>query len=286
MPGFHLFHIKVHRMRTFQYDLTVPMVPLPKTPQGVLKELILDRPCSEPRRGVVWRIGNVQELDDLGGVYFRLGRTTRKKHWVYEGGEFVDRELEDAPYTHVVMDIQMEVCAIAKQPVLAPKPEGISKQFMRLLSDAAKKKNFPVTFEVDDIKDPNTFVKHVREAYRVRRFGFNFSPPNPWDDGDDWIGPMERWASAINGESGKAEVSGEDLDRDVIAAVSHVVAAAGKDAWAKLQIEEGVKLETKKLKDNPAVVSVEDVSDTKGKRALLDLVRSEYMRIREPDDQS
>jgi len=127
MLNFQLFRIKVYPSK--QKDLFIKS----KTPSEILKETILTLPEAELRKGTIWHIGNITTIDN-NGLYFRIGKTTKSKIEIYQKGNFADEEFETAPYTHVILDVPLELCAIAQKTKLAPKTSGIAKRLNRLLN--------------------------------------------------------------------------------------------------------------------------------------------------------
>ena len=117
MLEFQMFRIKVYPSP--QSLLFEP----PKTPPEIIEDVILSLPSVELRKGMIWHIGNISTLEE-GGLYFRIGRTTKSTLEIYENGNFEEQEFETAPYTHMVLDIRLELCAIAKKSKLSPKTTG------------------------------------------------------------------------------------------------------------------------------------------------------------------
>ena len=116
MINFHLFRIMVYPSKQ------IDMFEKEKTPSQILRETIQSFPSVELRKGKIWHIGNVTPIDDIG-IYFRVGRTSKYKIEVYQDGNFIDEEFDAAPYTHTLLDIELEICAIAEKPKLSPKPK-------------------------------------------------------------------------------------------------------------------------------------------------------------------
>ena len=81
MLEFQMFRIKVYPSP--QGFLFEP----PKTPSEILKDVILSLPSAELRKGMIWHIGNLSPIKE-GGLYFRIGRTTKSTLEIYENGNF------------------------------------------------------------------------------------------------------------------------------------------------------------------------------------------------------
>lgn len=79
-----------------------------KKPPEVLRSVLLSKPSKELRKGHVWHIGNVNELDEES-IYFALGRTTTSIVERYDnvGQNFLEEDFETSPYTHAILDLSL-----------------------------------------------------------------------------------------------------------------------------------------------------------------------------------
>ncbi len=258
---------------------------MPKTPSEILKDTIISLPSAELRKGMIWHIGNITDIDDIG-LYFRVGRTTRSKIAVYEDGNFADEEFETAPYTHAILDVQLEVCAIARNSKLSPKATGIANQFIRLLNESKHARHIEAKFEINAINDPEDFVSYLRQAFNISKFWITFSRPNAFDVNEDFNKPMEKLLNESNGEKGKTELLGSNLKSDGLEDLARSAASTGNEAAAWLQIEKDYPKVKKHLKGNPIIISQEDLTDDEQRSDLLQRIRSLYKRIRGTNDTS
>jgi hypothetical protein len=247
----------------------------------ILRETIASLPTGEFRVGLTWHLGNLTELD-RNGVYFRLGRTSTSMIEIFDPvkAAFIDQEFESAPYTHVVLDFELEVCAIARKPRLSPTTIGIARRFARLLTGSDKARDIRASFEIDDIKDPEDFISHLKEAYSISKFWVQFSRPNAFDADEDFVRPFQRMLEAADGEKGKAEVKGENLNSETLEAVTRSAAATGDDAAAWIKPSEDARKIRKQLRGSVVNVAQEDVADQEQRRSLLDRMRDLYRKIR------
>ncbi|HLE87481.1 MAG TPA: hypothetical protein VI727_07430 [Candidatus Brocadiaceae bacterium] len=276
MLAFQLFRIKVYPSPQLH------LMEKTKSPSEILKETIDTLPYAELRKGMIWHIGNVSPIDE-NGLYFRVGRTTKSKIEVYQDGNFVDEEFETAPYTHLILDISLEVCAIAGKSKLSPKTTGIANQFIRLLNESNYAHTKKVTFEIDEINDPEDFVSHLKRAYAISKFWVTFSKPNPFDVNEDFYKPMEKLLKASDGAKGKTELGGSNLKSDSLEDLARTAASTGNEAGAWLQPEQERPKVKKLLKGNPVGVSQEDVADEGQRKNLLQGVRDLYRKVRGRD---
>ena len=275
MLNFQLFRIKVHPSQPRDLFKTE------KTRPEMLRETIASLPAGEFRAGLTWHVGNVIPIDHAG-LYFRFGRTSTSTLEIYDQkmGSFVDQEFETAPYTHIVVDIEMELSAIARKPRLSPTTSGIARQLMRLLNESKKAVEFEATFEIDDIKDPEDFISHLKRAYSISKFSVFFSRLNAFDANKDFVKPLQGLLEASNGEKGKAELKGKALKSEILEAVARSAAATGDDATALIRPDMEAAPVMKRLRGSAAVISQEGVADKKEQRQLLERVRTLYRKIR------
>ena len=151
MIDFQLFRITVYPSKQ------INMFEGQKSPSEILKETVLTLPSAELRKGIIWHIGNISSIKD-DGLYFRVGRTSKSTIAVYQDGNFADEEFETAPYTHVILDVPLELCAIARNTKLSPKTTGIANQFIRLLNGSDYAHLVQANFEIGEINGPEDFV--------------------------------------------------------------------------------------------------------------------------------
>lgn len=274
MLEFQLFRIKVYPLQGILFEQ-------PKSPFEILKQVIISLPFAEFRRGMVWHIGNVCGIEQ-DGLYLRLGRTTKSTIEIYQDGNFTEQDFEMAPYTHVIVDIPLEVCAIAKKTKLSRTTTGTANCLIRLLntSERARQLGADAKFEISEINDPTDFVSHLHESFAISKFWVTFSRRNAWDTNKDFNKPMERLLDAMKGEKGKSEFQGTKLKPDTLEHLARSAASTGNDATAWLQLQSRGPKVKKSLRGNPVVVSEEDVSSPEQRRSMLQRIREKYHNIR------
>ena len=271
MPEFQLFRIKVYennQLHLFE-DLTRPQILLTLLEQG---------PAAELRRGITWHVGKIHRLDDTA-IYFRLGKTTRSTVEVFREGDFVETEFESAPYTHIFLDRELGVTAIARKTRLAPRPQGIARQLERLLNETPWLKERGHRIEIGALKDPEEFIQYLRSAYSVRRFSVTFTPPNPLDIDDDITRPFQEWLSSTKAIKGKAEIDGPELDAEKLASVARSAAATGNEASARLSLEKEARPVTKHLSGGPVTIGQDELGAEEEKVTFLARIRAVFRRV-------
>lgn len=273
MLDFQLFRIKVYlpKMKPFFSDNL--------TSSGFLKEAILKKPSAELRKDFIWHIGNVSPVEN-SGLYFRIGKTTKVKMEIFQNGNFVDEEFENAPYTHVVLDYNIEVAAIAKKTKLSNYPIGIAKQLVKLLNGTEFAAKNYIKFDISEINDPSDFIHYLQTSINITKFWVTFTRPNAFDI-NDFIKPLQGALNEVNGQKGKAILQGENLDSQPLEEIARSAAATGDDAAALLQRHEGEAYEQKYLRKNAATFQYGDIVEKEDKVGVLEIIRKKYSDIRE-----
>ena len=274
MPEFQLFRLKVYPPKQ------ALLFNSESDREIILVRTITSAPSAALRRGSIWHLGNVTRVDDHG-LYFRVGRTARSTLGLYQDGRFEDAEFETAPYTHAVVDVNLEVLAVAKKAQLGPNAASIADRVERLLNEARSELTSGVRFKIDEISDPESLVTYIREAYTVSEFWLTVTQPNPFDENEDFVKPMQKALTASNGQRAKAEIRGTDLNREVLEELARSAASAGNDAGATLvpATPEGRKMR-KRLRGNSVNVQEEELQSEDSRRDLLQRVRDAYNRVR------
>ncbi len=249
----------------------------------IIKQAIESKP-----EGFLWgkatgHIGDIEVLDN-SGFYFRFGRTTKATLEQYHDGHFEDAEFETTPYTHVLLDVKLEVIAIAKKIRLAQTVVGIANQLSRLLNSSDMLTQLGARIEILQLQDPEDFIKYVSEAYNISRFSMTISPPNPWDANKDFIKPAQQALDQVNGEKGKVEIRGQNLKAEPLAEFARSAASTGDDASVKLKTSQEAKPITKHLRGRAVTIAEDELGDLVQKRSLLDRLREAYKRIRGSTD--
>lgn len=249
------------------------------TPKEVLISAVLQKPSAELRTGYHWHIGNIQLFDDTRG-YFAIGRTTVSSIEKFDeaSGNFIEEETEESPYTHCVFDSSIGFIGIAKKPNLSQTTKGIANRLEELLSltDGVTENN--ITVEVRPIPDPDGFLKAITEAYKVYSYTATFRGPNPFDADEHFQKPLAVYLSAANGDKGKATITGDDLNREVLTEVTRSTAATGNEASARVQKNKKQKPITVNLRGDP-IKRRYDEKKHHPEFVLIDLT-NQYMKVR------
>lgn len=274
---FRVKFIKPSQQRLF--DETAKLTPL-----ELFLQVIDERPSAEIREGYVWHIGNIERFSKTSG-YFAAGRTTNATVAKFDEttGDFLEEAIETSPYTHCVYEARIGLLGIAKKTVLAPTPLGIASKIQFLFSTANVIQGTGITVEVLPVANPEDFVAAISSAWQVMKFTAHFRGPNPLDADEFFQKPLSVYLNLANGQQGKAEIKGTDLNREIITEVTRSTAATGNKASARIKRTKKAKAQTISLKDDGVKRRYDEVEHD-AKQVIAELMEA-YHQVR-ADDQT
>lgn len=227
-----------------------------------------------------WHLGDITRLDDHG-FYFRFGREREMPDVGYEGGRFVEKPPRiTVPYTHVVIDSDLEVIAIASESDLAAKARTAANLIKRSLQTSQTASNYGLTLSIKPIFDPSELVELIGFATVARRFRVDLARPNAFDVNKDFVQPCQLAVEFLEGDRGRADVSGKSLNRAKLQEVTRSAASTGSKPSVWLRMPNEKRAKKRGLVGNPVVVSKELPSDSAGWLGVLKSVRAAYDRVR------
>lgn len=249
------------------------------TPSEIFIGAVDERPSAELRKGYRWHVGNVHYFSDRTG-YFAIGRTTNSTVEKFDesSGNFLEEELEKSPYTHCVFNATIGFIGIAKKASLSPSSKGIAARIEELFAKTQSVLNCGVKVEVQPIPDPDGFIKSIAEAYRVFSFTATFRGPNPFDADEHFQRPLAVYLASAQGEKGKAQIQGEDLNRQVLQSVTRSTAATGNEASARIIRARAQKPITINLRGDPIKRKYDEA--THSPVIVLEDLNSIYEKVR------
>lgn len=270
---YNLFRVKFIRPRQTSFlhkDLS---------PRDVLLVAIDERPSMELVEGYTWHIGNVQHFSDYTG-YFAVGRTTKSTIEMFdeESGDFVEELIESSPYTHCVFNAEIGFLGIAQKRNLARTANGIAGKVERLFARTDVVVENDLSVEIPPIPDPSGFLLAILESNQVLRFTATFKGPNPFDADAYFQKPLSVYCREANAIKGKATIDGEDLNREVLEAVTRSTAATGNEASATVVRKKLDRPQTIHLKGD-AIKRNYDESEHDPEQVVEDL-NAVYDRVR------
>lgn len=213
-----------------------------KSAIDVLTASFLARPTSKVRRGSVWHIGNSETQGDV--IFFALGREAILKSPEFDESlkEFREVEKRHAPFTVGVFDPRDQTVGILIRPGVSMNAKEVAQKLETLLEEAGFARLANRRVRVDFIPDPTGFIEAVTNAYRITRFEFSFTLPNPPKDEKYIQRPLKEFAGRAGATEGKTSIKGDNLDKEEIIEVAAAVAVAGDDASANIQARPGGKI--------------------------------------------
>lgn len=281
MAVFFLFRLKA--IRSSQNSLFGEN----KSRREFIEELLQKKPSLEVHKGYIWHIGNISEIGD-DGLLFAAGKKTisGKEKYDEKSGDFLEIYDEESPLTYVIYDKKLSVLAITPKLKLAANPRSIVRNIEKILNFDSYTKNNDVRIEIEEILDPDDFIRQLHEAYAVVSFQMEFGESNPFDVEKDFHRPMESLLDAAGGDKGVTKIEGEDLNRDTLEELSRSVASTGNEASARIRGKAGERPVTKHLKGDPASFQAENYEAPILEQAkqILDMLRATYHRIRRTID--
>jgi hypothetical protein len=236
------------------------------TPSELFLRAVQEKPSAELREGYLWHIGNVRFFVPQTG-YFAIGRTTKSTIEKYDpmSGNFLEEELETSPYTHCVFNAEIGIIGIAQKSALSPSVKGIAGRIQQLLSRSIVVSESSTTVEIAPIPDPEGFL-------------LTFHGPNPFDADEHFQKPLSVYLSSANGEKGRAQIQGQDLNRDVLQSVTRSTAATGNEAAASITKSKSQKPHTIHLRGDPVKRRYDEEEHLP--EAVLEDLEKLYSRVR------
>lgn len=276
--------LDLYRIKVFRRTLQELLFTKPVVPAVALSRALIEQPTSRPYRGVAWHIGNVERLD-VAGVYFRLGRRSKGTVPLLDSkGDFVESELDRAPYTHALADTSMGLCALARNSALAQTTATMARRLITVLEASTVEARGDLTFSVGPVSNPEEFLELLRNAFAIRSFAFTVQRRNPIDANREFIQPFERLVEATEASAGRATIKGPQLSAQPLEDITRSVAATGDDAKARVLMSSGSSPVIRTLRGDTVSVGVDSLESEPEKVEALELVREAHRRVRGSDD--
>lgn len=229
----------------------------------------------------LWRFGNWQEFNEFSGT-FSIGRVKSKVKSGFDETkqEFFDEQGLDAPHTNVVYDSTIGVIAIQKKGELSPNTSGVSNKLKELLQSIELIQGAGISVRADLISDPKDFITQIRTAFAISKFIATVTGPNPIDADELFQKPISTYLNTLNGNEGKVEINGPNLDSEGIIAVAKSTASTGNKASAVVKFSRtGIKRNIKMGK-NALVLSYEDGKEPKREEIYSEMMQA-YREVRD-----
>ncbi|MGY2895749.1 hypothetical protein [Deinococcus sp. UYEF24] len=249
--------LQLYRFRIFESEL----FPIKRSRRDMILSAIREKPSLGPSSNnrlkvSKWHIGNVEVLDD-DSYAFALGRQspTNTSKYNDDTGDFYSSLDEDAPYSIVIFDANIGLVAILVRPNVA-QVKTMADRLLQLFYSTDTFKNSGVRLAIDPIYDSDLFLNLIRQAYQIKRFIFDFYPPNPDDPEMEIQAPVEQWAQNTNASHGRISVDGNNLNERALEPVARGVISSGSEVVAVIR-ENANSKRTRRISSKTQKVSTE-----------------------------
>ena len=279
MIRFYLYRLKVENTAWLESS---PDDRLQK-PGDIILSAIKEKPSREIKNGPTWHIGNIQKIADKRFL-FALGKVTRATRKIYNKstGDFTEEDSPDAPHTHVVVDLNLQVCAIAHDKRIDPQINRIAKNLERLLNESREILSKPFVFNLDGILNPEKFLDSVKDAKRITRFEMTLEPPNPVDV-NKYHKAMKEYLRDIGAGRGKfsaALTKGKTLNLRMVEKSTRSAMLSGNEVRATIQTKDSAKATYRRSGNDLLTVCVKSISSEAEKLNLFSKIESTYYKAR------
>jgi hypothetical protein len=259
---FYLFRITLNESKQIQlYSDDRPR-------SEVLRTILSTHPRAPGWGGKTWEVGNAETIDS-SALYFRLGRTSRRQFPVLnEGGDFLDTDLDIAPYSHCLLDLDTQLLAMTFNQTLSASIASQGKALNSVLS--SKLNDFPRfnSIEVRQLPDPQEFISKIRSAYAVSKFWVKVGKPNPFDPESHFVQPITQLNKEIGSDQARIALSGKELDKEIVERIANSASLIGSDGGATVRNPDN-KRENVPMKSTMLKFSVEFDTTKEGKLGVL-----------------
>lgn len=252
----------------------------------VILSAIREKPSFQSNRGTTcWRIGNVQEYHDNDAVIFAFGKITQATRGNYNdsSGEFVEELSPETSYTHVAVDLQLQICAIAHKSNIFPRIKNTAKMLEQVLQQAMTFSEELLTIKLKRIDIPSDFLSQIEDAINIYDFEMTFSLPNPFDVDRQFQKPMEELLREAKGEEGRVSIKASNkkkLNPHLIKRLTKSAVSSGNTVKARIRSLHDSKPAIIQSNNKPLVIKhLYNTVDIDWK-ALLDRIRKAYHDIR------
>jgi hypothetical protein len=146
----HLYRLTVHPLR--QRTIFAKVVGTTPTKPTLLRRALAEAAEDPPRKAAPWILADKRIVDD-NSIQIHLGRTAKRRiPKLTTTGHFVREDTDVAPYTNVLVDFPLELCAVAPNAELAPSPDRLASAIAQILSATSVAETYGVSFKASPLK--------------------------------------------------------------------------------------------------------------------------------------
>lgn len=254
-----------------------------RRPSGIILSAVEEKPSRKIKNGPTWHIGNIQKITEKK-ILFALGKVTRATRKIYDedAGDFIEEDSPDAPHTHVAIDLNLQVCAIAHEKRIDPRINRIAKNLEKLLNESQETISKLLIFNLDGISNPDEFLNSVKSAKRITKFEMTLEPPNPIDV-NKYHKAMKEYLRDIGADRGKFSASstkGKALNLEMVEESARSAMSGGNEVRATIQSTDNAKSISRKSGKDLLTVCVKSISSETEKLKLFREIESTYQQAR------
>ncbi len=206
------------------------------SPEKIFNEAIREKPLVKLRRGAEWKLANISDIGINGGA-FAVGRISEAstERFDFSKDDFIEARDYQGPFSTVLFSRKTGVVAIEEKSKVNSKTIATAKRLHDLMqsTNAVRRRN--VRCIIDPIIDPDGFIEKIRKSTHVLKFRATFTGPNPSDADAIFQKPLEIYAEKIKADKGVIEVSGANLDKEVVIDITRSNAATGNLVNARIE---------------------------------------------------
>ena len=274
---FYFFRLRVDFIKSQTIEIDDPNA----TPSTIIRRSITDILDSSTFHPKKWYLGLPREIDD-DSVVFEFGREKLLPAVEYRDRQFIKQPFKDYPNTLCYLDLGIELLAIAKHIPLCARPSTAATRLAELLSlsKACNMHGARITSSI--IYDPREFLEVIRAAKSITQYSFTFAAPNPFDEDEVVVKPLQKALDKLNGNLGSVSFKGSDLNPDSCEMVTRSVVSVGQGASVSYYGNEDSKARTFKTGKNALIIRIEDAIMDDYNEVLL-RIKNMYKKIREGD---
>lgn len=227
---FYLFRVRF--IRDHQQDILDDGA----TPENIFLEAIREKPSTKLPRGAEWKLANLHEIGVDGGC-FAVGRisSASMEKFDYDANEFIEQKDHQGPFSLIFYNNKIGFVAIEDKSKVNSKVEATAKRLSDLLSSSSAVRTRNIKCVVDKIVDPEGFIQKIENSTHVLKFRAYFTGPNPIDADEIFQKPLEVYAAETRADRGVVEVSGSNLNKKNLIAITRSNAATGNNVTATLE---------------------------------------------------
>lgn len=158
---------------------------------------------------LIWKIGNMSKFGDYL-YYFRFGKVQKKKQGSYIDGNFINTKQKHAIYTHVIMDNENEILAVANTGI-SHNTHVIANKLEQVFNNACME---GYKISIMSVKDPSKILDVFDKGESIDELWVTIKRKNNvFDDDSDFIEPLQELVEEIEADKIALHATGGSLNK-------------------------------------------------------------------------